>query len=44
MVIDEIKKDVRERGVKELLYANDLMLFGDSWDEIKTRYARQWQN
>ena len=30
VVMDEITMNVRKDGVKELLYANDLVLLGDS--------------
>ena len=33
--MDEITKDVREGGVKELLYADGLVLYADTWKEIK---------
>ena len=32
VVMDVFTKDVREKGVKELLYADDLGLLGDSWE------------
>ena len=31
MVMDEETKDIRQGAVKELLYADDLLLVGDSW-------------
>ena len=37
--MNQITKDVREGGVKELLYANDLTMLGDSWEEVEMRYA-----
>ena len=39
IVMDGITKDVRESGVKELLYAYDLVLLGNSWEEVEMRYA-----
>ena len=42
IVMDDITKDVREGGVKELLYADGLVLLGDSWEEVEMRYA-QWK-
>ena len=41
-VIDEITKDVKESGVKELLHADDLVLLRDSREETEMRYA-QWK-
>ena len=35
IVMKEITKDVREGGVKELLYADDLVLLRDSWEEVE---------
>jgi len=40
VVMDVISSEVREGGVKELLYADDLVLLGDSWQEVRERYAR----
>jgi hypothetical protein len=40
VVMDEVTKDVREGVVKEFLYADDLVLLGDSWQEVEERYAR----
>ena len=39
-VMDEVTRDIRERVVKELLYANDLILLRNSWEEVESRYAR----
>ena len=39
VVMEEVTKDVREGGVKELLNANDLVFFGGSWEKIEKRYA-----
>jgi len=39
VVIDEIIRDVREGGVKEILYADDLVL-EDDWTEVENRYSR----
>ena len=33
IVIDEITKNVREDDVRQLLYADHLVLLGDSWEE-----------
>ena len=35
VVINEIRKGV----VKELLYANDLVLLGDDWEEVESQYS-----
>ena len=43
VVMDEVTKDVREGVVKEILYADDLVLLGDSWKEVESRYTR-WKN
>ena len=36
VVLDEVSKDVREGIVKEFLYAEDLVLLGDNWEEVGT--------
>ena len=38
--MDEVTKDIRERVVKEILYADDLLLVGDNWKEVEPRYTR----
>ena len=38
--MDEVTKEVRKSGVKELLYADDLMLLGDYWEEVEKRCTR----
>ena len=39
IVMDEVTRDIR--GVmKELLYADDLILLGNSWKEVQSCYAR----
>ena len=40
IAIVEITKNVREGGVKELFYADDLVLLGDNWEEVDMRNAR----
>ena len=42
MMIVEVTKDVRKSGVKELLYADDLVQLGDIWEEAEKRCA-QWK-
>ena len=37
--MDEVAKDVRGGGVKELLYADDLVLLGGSWENVEGRFA-----
>ena len=39
VTMDEVTKNVRESGVKELLYADDLVLLEDSWKEVEMRCA-----
>ena len=41
VVLDEITKDVREGILKEFLYADDLVLLGNSWIEVEERYSRR---
>ena len=41
--MDEIKKSVKKGGVSKLLNADDLLLLGDSWEEVKMINA-QWKN
>jgi len=38
--MDEITRDVRKGGVKEILYADDLVLLGDEWTEVENGYSR----
>ena len=40
LVVEEVTKGIRERVVKEMLYADDLMLLGDYWKEVESRYTR----
>ena len=40
IVMDEVTRDIREGVVKELLYADDLILLGNSWEEVESRYDR----
>ena len=40
VVMDEITKEAREGSVKELLYSDDLVLPGHSWEEIEKKFAR----
>ena len=40
IAMDEVTRDIREGVVKELLYADDLILLGNSWEEVESRYAR----
>ena len=40
VVMDEVTKEVRDGIVKEILYADDLVLLGDGWQEVEERYAR----
>ena len=41
LVMDEVTKDIREGVVKEMLYADDIVLLvGDNWEEVESRYTR----
>ena len=42
LVMDEVTKDIREGVVQEMLYADDLVLVGNNWKEVKSRYT-QWK-
>ena len=42
VVMDEVTKNVKEIDLKELHYTDDQVLLGDTWEEIKMRYA-QWK-
>jgi len=34
VMMDEITRDVKDGGVKEILYADDLVFLGDDWTEV----------
>ena len=45
LVMDEVTKGIveciiREGVVKEMLYADDIILVGDNWEEVESRYTR----
>ena len=40
LVMDEETKDFRKGVVKEMLYADDIVLIGDNWEEVEFRYTR----
>ena len=40
LVMDEVTKDIREGVVKEMLYADDIALVGDNWEDVESRYTR----
>ena len=46
--MDKYTKDARENGVKKLVYADDLVLLGNSWEKVKKvifaekSYDRKW--
>ena len=40
IVMDEVTKDLVEGIVKELLYADDLVLLGDSWKKMEYCYSQ----
>ena len=43
MVMDVVTEDVRDRSLMELLYADDLVLCGESLNEVMDNYGR-WKN
>jgi len=40
VVMNEVTKNIREGFVKEILYADDLVLLGDDWKEVELRYSK----
>ena len=42
IVMDAITENV-EKGMKEFLYADDLVIMGDSWEEVEEKYVR-WKD
>ena len=40
LVMDEVTKDIRKGVVKEMLYADDILLVSDNWEEVKSRSTR----
>ena len=40
LVMDEVTKDIREGVTKEMRYADDIVLVGDNWEEVESRYTR----
>ena len=40
IVMDEVTRDIRKGVVKELLYADDMILLGNSSEEVESSYAR----
>ena len=40
LVMDEVNKDIREGVVQEMMYANDIVVVGDNWEEVESRYTR----
>ena len=36
LVVDEVTKNIREGVVKEMLYADDIVLVSDSWEEVES--------
>ena len=38
--MDEVTQDFREGVVKEMRLADDLVLVGDNWKEVESRYTR----
>ena len=43
MVMDVLTEDVRDGSLMELLYADDLVLCGESVNEVMDKY-RRWKN
>ena len=39
--MDETVKDAKEGGMKELLYADDLVLLRESWKQVEMRHIQQ---
>ena len=42
LVMDEVSKDIREGVVKEMVYADDIVLVGGNLEEVESRYT-QWK-
>ena len=42
VVMDEVTREARSNNLKELLYADDLLLMGESLNEIEVKY-RKWK-
>ena len=40
-IVGEATRDL-EKGSKSFLYADDIMLLGESWEEVGNRY-REWE-
>jgi len=40
VVMDEVTKNIREGLVKEISYADDLVLLGDDWKEVELQYSK----
>ena len=40
LVMDEVTKNIREEVVKEMLYADDIVLVSDNWEEVESPYTR----
>jgi len=38
--MDEVTKNIREGLMKEILCADDLVLLGDDWKEVESRYSK----
>ena len=43
MVMDALREDVRDGSLMELLYAGNLVLCGESFNEVMEKYER-WKN
>ena len=42
VAMDEVTTNIREGILKEILHADDLVLLGDDWMEVESRYS-QWK-
>ena len=40
LVMDEVTKDIRKGVAKEMVFADDIELVGDNWEEVESRYTR----
>ena len=43
VIMDEVIKNAREGVIKEFLYTDNLVLFGDSWEDLSRQYGK-WKS